>query len=210
VALWLLAGLLAVLGLLILGQLLARLIVLESASFGALRAVGMSPAQLTAAGLIRAALIGSAGAVLAAVLAFAASPLFPVGLAAVAELHPGVDADWLVLGLGMAGVVIAAVACAAWPARRAARAPSQPAAVPPRGPSAASALARAVKPVSAATGIRLALHRGAGRSAVPVPSTIIAAAVGIIGLSAAMVFTASLGHLLATPQALRGELGRDR
>ncbi len=200
VALWLLAGLLAVLGLLILGQLLARLTVLESASFGALRAVGISPAQLTAAGLIRAALIGSAGAVIAAVLALAASPLFPVGLAAVAELHPGVDADWLVLGLGMAGVVIAAVSCAAWPARRAATASSRPAVVPPRRPRAASALARAVKPVSAATGIRLALHRGAGRTAVPVPSTITAAAVGIIGLSAAMVFTASLGHLLATPR----------
>ena len=104
------------------------------------------------------------------------------------------------LGLGIAGVVIATVSCAAWPARRAATAPSQPAVVPLRGPSAASAIARAVKPVPAATGIRLALHRGAGRSAVPVPSTITAAAVGIIGLSAAMVFTASLGHLLATPR----------
>jgi len=199
-ALWLLAGLLALLGLLILGQLLARLTVLESASYAALRAVGMSSAQLTAAGLIRAALIGAAAAVLAGALALAASPLFPVGLAAIAEPHPGLNADWLVLGLGMAGVVIAAVSCAAWPARRAATAPSQPAVVPPRGPSAASAIARPVMPVPAAMGIRLALHRGAGRTAVPVPSTITAAAVGVIGLSAAMVFTASLGHLLATPR----------
>jgi len=199
VALWLLAGLLAVLGLLILGQLLARLTVLESASYGALRAVGMSPAQLTAAGLIRAALIGVAGAVLAAVLAVLASPLFPVGLAAIAEPRPGIDADWRVLGLGMAGVVIATVCCAAWPARRAATASRQSAHVLPRGPSAASVIARAVKPVPAATGIQLALHRGAGRTAVPVPSTIAAATVGVIGLSAAMVLTASLGHLLATP-----------
>jgi hypothetical protein len=204
IALWLLAGLLALLGLLILGQLLARLAVLESASYAALRAVGMSAAQLTAAGLIRAAMIGAAGAVLAAVLALVASPLFPVGLAAIAEPHPGVDADWLVLGLGMAGVVIAAVSCAAWPTWRAATAPSRPAVVPPRGPSAASVVARPVGPVPAAMGIRLALHRGAGRTAVPVPSTLTAAAVGIIGLSAAMVFTASLGHLLATP-TLYGE-----
>ena len=199
VALWLLAGLLALLGLLILGQLLARLTVVESASYGALRAVGMSPAQLTAAGLVRAAMIGAAGAVLAAVLALAASPLFPVGLAGIAEPHPGIHADWLVLGLGMAGVVIAAVSCAAWPARRAATAPRPQAVIPPGGPRAASAIARAVKPVAAAMGIRLALHRGAGRSTVPVPSTITAAAVGVAGLSAAMVFTASLGHLLATP-----------
>ena len=200
VALWLLAGLLALLGLLILGQLLARLTVLESDSYGTLRAVGMSPAQLTAAGLARAAMIGAAGAVLAAVLALAASPLFPVGLAAIAEPHPGINADWLVLGLGMAGVVIATVSCAAWPARRAATAPRPQAVIPAGGPWAASAITRAVKPVPAAMGIRLALHRGAGRTAVPVPSTITAAAVGVIGLSAAMVFTASLGHLLATPR----------
>ena len=200
VALWLLAGLLALLGLLILGQLLARLTVLESDSYGTLRAVGMSPAQLTAAGLVRAAMIGAAGAVLAAVLALAASPLFPVGLAAIAEPHPGINADWLVLVLGMAGVVIATVSCAAWPAWRAATAPRPQAVIPPGGPWAASAITRAVKPVPAAMGIRLALHRGAGRTAVPVPSTITAAAVGVIGLSAAMVFTASLGHLLATPR----------
>ena len=152
VALWLLAGLLALLGLLILGQLRARLTVLESASYGTLRAVGMSPAQLTAAGLARAAMIGAAGAVLAAVLALAASPLFPVGLAAIAEPHPGINADWLVLGLGMAGVVIATVSCAAWPARRAATAPRPQAVIPPGGPWAASAITRAVKPRSCGDG----------------------------------------------------------
>ena len=42
ITLWMLAGLLTMLGLLVIGQLLSRLTALESASFGALRACGMS------------------------------------------------------------------------------------------------------------------------------------------------------------------------
>jgi FtsX-like permease family len=201
VALWLVAGLLAVLSLLVLGQLLARLSRLESTGYGALRAVGMSRAQLAAAGLIRAAVIGAAGAAFAVLLAVAASPAFPVGLAGIAEPRPGVDADWLVLGLGAAGVVLATVGCAAWPAWHAAAAVFRhPAGVPLRGSPAMSVMAGAIPPVSAAMGIRLAVRRGAGRTALPVASTIAAAAVGVTALSAAMVFTASLGNLLATPR----------
>ena len=66
IALWLLAGVLAVVGLLVFGQLLARLTALESADFGVRRALGMTAGQLTAVGVARAALIGAAGAVLAA------------------------------------------------------------------------------------------------------------------------------------------------
>jgi hypothetical protein len=60
-ALWLLAGALALLGLLILAQLLARLTAVESADYPVLRSLGMSPVQLTVAGLVRAALIGGTG-----------------------------------------------------------------------------------------------------------------------------------------------------
>jgi ABC-type lipoprotein release transport system permease subunit len=199
VALWLLSGLLTLLGLLILGQLLSRFTVLESADFGVLRSFGMGPAQLTATGLVRAALIGAAGAVLALVVAVAASPVFPVGMAAIAEPRPGVNADWLVLGLGMAGVPAAVTCCAAWPAWRAATAARRPAARPaPR--AGVPALVRGIRPVPAATGIRLSLHRGSGRTAVPVASTITASVVGVVGLSVALVFSASLGSLLGTPR----------
>jgi len=200
VALWLLAGLLALLGLLILGQLLARLGAVESVSFGALRAIGVNPVQLTAVGLVRAVLIGTAGAVVAAAIALAASPLFPVGLAGIAEPDPGFDADWPVLTIGMLGVVAGCVCCAAWPARLAVTGPRQVAAARPPQMAGLSAVAAAVRPVPAATGIRLALHRGAGRTAVPVLSTVAAAAVGVAGLSAALVFAASLSNLLATPR----------
>ena len=113
VALWLLAGVLAVLGLLILGQLHARLTGADQADSGTLRALGVVPRQLAAAGLARAALIGGAGAVLAVATAVAISPVFPVGLAGIAEPYPGIDADWTALLLGAGGVLVATVGVAA-------------------------------------------------------------------------------------------------
>jgi putative ABC transport system permease protein len=200
VALWLLGGLLALLGLLVLSQLLSRLTVLESADFGVLRSFGMGPAQLTAAGLVRAALIGAVGAVVALVVAVAASPVFPVGMAAIAEPDPGVNADWLVLGLGMAGVVVVVTCCAAWPAWRAATAALRSADASSPRSGRLAALVGGIRPVPAATGIRLSLQRGSGRTAVPVASTVTASIVGVLGLSAALVFSASLGSLLGTPR----------
>ena len=48
-------------------------------------------------------------------------------------------------------------------------------------------------------GIRLALDSGAGRTAVPVRSAVASATVGVTALSAAIVFAASLSHLLGSP-----------
>ena len=120
VALWLVCGLLAVIGLLVLGQLLARLSFLDSAEYGTLLALGMSRRALLAVGFGRAAAIGAAGGACGAVLAVLASPALPVGLAGVAEPYPGMHADGSVLGLGVAGTVLATMAAAAWPAWRAA------------------------------------------------------------------------------------------
>ena len=208
VALWLLAGMLAVLCLLILGQLQARLTAAEQADFGTLRAVGAVPRQLAAAGLARAALIGGAGAVVTVILAVAVSPVFPVGLAGIAEPHPGIDADWTALLIGAGGVLAATVGVAAWPAWRAAQVRAGGAAGLPGGAarvhldrrSAVLAVTRSVRSVPVATGIRLALQRGAGRTAVPVRSAVAATAIGVVGLSAALGFSASLGYLLATPR----------
>jgi len=115
VALWLLAALFGVIGLLIVGQLLARLSFLEATGYGTLRALGMSRGQLMTACLVRAAAIGAAGGIIAAVLGVALSPLLPVGLARVAEPHPGIDADLLILAAGLAAAILITTACAAWP-----------------------------------------------------------------------------------------------
>jgi hypothetical protein len=208
IALWLLAGVLAVLGLLIVGQLQGRLSAAEQADFGTLRAISVVPRQLAAAGLARAALIGGAGALLTVILAVAISPVFPVGLAGIAEPHPGIDADWTALLLGAGGVLVATVGVAAWPAWRAAQVRAGEAASLPGEvagmyldrQSVVLTVTRSLQSVPVATGIRLALQRGTGRTAVPVRSAIAATAVGVVGLSAALGFSASLGYLLATPR----------
>jgi hypothetical protein len=200
VALWLLAGLFGVIGLLIAGQLLARLSFLEATGYGTLRALGMSRGQLMTACLGRAAAIGAAGGVIAIVLGVALSPLLPAGLAGVAEPHPGIDADVPVLAAGLAAAVLVITGCGAWPGWRAAS-ERPPAARAEPGQQRRPVISRltAAGPVPLVMGIRLALHRGAGRTAVPVRSAIASAAVGVAALSAAIVFAASLSHLLASP-----------
>ena len=202
VALWLLAALFGVIGLLIVGQLLARLSFLEATGYGTLRALGMSRAQLMTAGLGRAAAIGAAGGVIAAVLGVALSPLLPVGLAQVAEPHPGIHADVRVLAAGLAAAILVTTGCAAWPGwRAAAERPLARRAEPGQRQRRRGVISRlaAAGPVPLAMGIRLALHRGAGKAAVPVRSAVASAAVGVAALSAAIVFAASLSHLLASP-----------
>jgi hypothetical protein len=133
----------------------------------------------------------------AAILAVVMSLVFPVGLAAIADPHPGVAVDWPALGLGMLAVVAVTVGCAAWPSWKAARAACR--AEPAVQVAAWSAPARAL-PVAVALGARLALQQASGRTRVPVRSMVIASAVGVLGLTAALVFTSSFDYLLATPR----------
>jgi len=201
VALWLLAGLLAVTGLLIARQLLARLVAAESGPSDSLRALGVTRRQLMTAGLGRAALIGAVAGATAVLLAVALSPVFPVGLAGVAEPYPGVDADFPALAVGAAGTLLLVVAAAAGPTWRAAgRRPGRALAPASGRPSGVTRVTTALRPVSGAVGVRLALQRGAGATALPVSSTLAGAALGIAALTAALVFAASLTHLAATPR----------
>ena len=200
VALWLLAALFGAIGLLILGQLLARLTFLEAAEFGTWRALGMSRVQLLAASLARAAVIGVAGGAAAVAAAVALSPLLPVGLARVAEPHPGIDADILVLAGGAAAAILVTVTLTAWPGwRAAAHGPlARPAGQPGRAglPGLPGSDSR---PVPLGMGLRFALRRGPAGSAVPVRSAVASATVGVAALSAAIVFGGSLSYLLASP-----------
>ncbi|HEV3354890.1 MAG TPA: FtsX-like permease family protein [Acidimicrobiales bacterium] len=201
VALWLLAGLLGVTAALILSQLFFRQALLEGRDHASLHALGMERDQLWAIGMGRAALIGAAAAVVAVVTAIALSPLTPVGIARIAEPRPGVSTDLFVLALGALGTVVLALAAAAYPSWQAARPPSTADEARASGPTAlGDALARASVPPPVAAGVRLALDPGRGRSAVPVRSTVIGAALGIGALAGALVFNGSLAHLLGTPR----------
>ncbi|MBV8979363.1 MAG: ABC transporter permease, partial [Acidimicrobiia bacterium] len=201
VALWLLTALLGVTVALILSQLFFRQALLEARDQAALRALGMERDQLWAIGIGRAALIGVAAAVVALVTALALSPLTPVGIARIADPRPGLHADLAVLAAGALGTICLAVAAAAYPTWQAARLPSTATAEPSGAPTALQdALARSSVPPAVAAGIRLALDPGRGRSAVPIRSTVIGAALGVGALAGALVFNGSLSHLLESPR----------
>jgi ABC-type lipoprotein release transport system permease subunit len=204
-ALWLLAGLLMVVAVLVLGQLLARQIALDATDYPVLRSLGMTRRQLLGLAVARCAVIGAAGAALAVGVAIALSPLTPIGLARTAEPAPGLACDTLALLIAAAGTTVLAAAVALWPAWRAAQAASpalrtgaEPG--PGRRSAVADASARAGLPATLTAGVRMALERGRGRATVPVGTTIGVAIVGLGALVASLIFGASLSHLLGSPR----------
>lgn len=119
---WLLAALAALAGLATVAQALSRQAVVESETYRTLAAMGFGPGKVATLGMVRALVVGVAGAIGAVALAFALSPLTPVGEARLAEPATGLRFDTLVLGLGGLAVVVAVLVLGLWPAVHAARA----------------------------------------------------------------------------------------
>ncbi|MBA2437473.1 MAG: FtsX-like permease family protein [Acidimicrobiia bacterium] len=205
-ALLVFAVLVAIAGLLMVGQSLARQVQLDLGERPALRAMGMTPVQLSGVIVLRALLVGGAGAVVAAVVALVLSPFSPVGLARSAEVDPGIVADLPVLVLGALAVV--AIVCAR--AMLAARAGPMDGVSLAGGGSpvrrtfrVVERLAGAGAPTSAVVGVRMAVEPGRGASAVPVRSALLGATVAVAAVAGGLAFTAALDRLVATP-ALQG------
>jgi putative ABC transport system permease protein len=206
---WLLAGLTALAGMVVLAQALARQAETDAEPYGVYSALGATWRQLAGAGLIATLLVAVAGASIGTALAVLLSPLTPVGLARVAELSTGFTFDTVVLGPGAGVAVLVVFALGTWPAvrtaRRAARADGAEAARgAPRASRTAMLLAGAGAPPSALIGVRRALERGHGRAAIPARTALLGSVLAVAALSAAVVFGASLGHLTSTP-ALYGQ-----
>jgi hypothetical protein len=203
-ALALFALILAVTALLIVGQVATRLLLAAASDNPALVALGMTRGQLLAASLVQVGVAAAAGAAVACGAAVAASPLMPIGPARLAEPDPGLSADVPVLAAGFAATVVLLLARAAWPAWRQAsarlRPGSDPAGVPGRRSRAAEWLGQAGAPVTAVTGVRLALDPGRGRTAVPVRSALLGTALSLAAVAAAVTFGASLLQLVHTPR----------
>ncbi|HLK44741.1 MAG TPA: ABC transporter permease, partial [Acidimicrobiales bacterium] len=199
---WLFALLAALTGLALIGQALARQSLVERESFPTLSALGLTPSQLTGLGLMRAtsiALVGSAGAVLLALLV---SPLTPVGEARAAATSSGFFLDGLVVGVGALAIVLCVVGFAAYPAFRAAQARALVAAeerTVARSSRVARGLGRLGAAPSVLIGVRHALERGRGRGSVPVATALLGAVAAVTAISGTSVFGASLTRLLDTP-----------
>jgi hypothetical protein len=204
VALWVFAGLVAATALLVAGQSVSRQLVLQGDDDPTLRALGMAPWQLLAVALAQVALMAVTGAVLAVVIAVAASPLMPIGAVSVVEPQPGFSVDVAVLGVGAAATVLLLLLRALLPAWRQARAAgagsAQAAAGDGRGSRLGAALAQAGLPPSAVVGVRMAVEPGRGRTAVPVRSTMAGTALAVTAVVAALTFAISLSHLVDTPR----------
>ncbi len=186
------AALVALTGLVLVGQSLARTLALEAEDGPVLRALGLGPGGLTAVAGVRALSVAAPAAVIAVVVAVALSPLFPISLARRAEIDPGVDVDAPVLALGALAVVVVTVAWGLLTGLRLARgtAAGTRAAQPSR---VAARLAEAGAPPAMLTGTRLALQRGRGRSA------LVGLALAVVVVVAAATFGRSLDRLVDTP-----------
>ena len=184
------------------GQALARQVLLDEADLVILTGLGMSRAQIVAAAVLRAALAGVAGGVLAVAGAVAASPLMPVGLARQAEISPGISADALVLAAGFLAIVLVIAALGALPAWGVSRrGPGRgEAARRAGGPRLAGLLARSPLPLTTVLGVRFGLTRGRDRTAVPVGTALAGAATAVLAVAAALTFGASVDQLVNSPR----------
>jgi hypothetical protein len=195
----------------LIGQSVARYTSAAVADLQVLQAVGLTPRQAVASAAAPPFLAAAAGATFGVAAAIVASRWMPIGAASYAEPHPGIDADWLILGPGwvLAPALVAAgsaaVAALALTARRRQVIPRRP------GPAAAVATAAAAAGlgVPVVVGARFALEPGRGRSAVPVRPALLGAVVGVLGVLAAFTFAAGVSDAAANPARFgqTGQLG---
>jgi hypothetical protein len=199
---YVLAGLAALAALAVIGQAIARQSVAERTDHPALSALGMQPREFVLVALVRALLIGSAGAAGAVLVTVLVSPMTPVGEARTAVPSPGrMSFDPVVLPFGALAVLAAVTAVSAWPAVRHARLlrsrPHRRAAPVAVAVAAGQAAALAGLPATALIGIRHALERGRGGQ--PVGTALLGMVMAVGALCATAVFGGSLTHLISSP-----------
>ncbi len=189
----------ALAALIIAGQLIGRQIRLGADDLGTLRALGASPAMTVGDGLpgVLAAVV--AGALLAVAVAVGLSPLAPLGTVRTVYPYPGVAFDWTVLGGGAAVLTGVLALVAVTLAYRAAPHRATRARLTGRGSAIVRAAAGLGLPPPVVEGIRLAVDPGRGRSAVPVRSAILGAALAMIVVVGTVTFGASLDTLVSRP-----------
>ncbi len=190
--------------LLIAGLAISRALWEYGEELDVLRALGADPRTTTAdaaLGLVVAVIVG---AVVAVGLAVALSPLALIGPIRQVDRAPGIAFDWTVLGIGLAVLTVGLAALTAVLAYRRATRPFGERAEPvERRSRLVNAAARVGLPPPAIAGLRFSLERGHGRTAVPVRSALIGAALAVTVVVATLTFAGSL-HTLDSHPALYG------
>jgi hypothetical protein len=181
----------------LIGQSVSRYTSATMADLQVLQAVGMTPRETVAAASAGPFLAAVAGATLGVAGAIVASRWMPIGLASSAEPHPGIDADWVILGPGW--VIAPALVLAGAAATAATTLTARRRRAVPRRSAVVAAAAGAGLPVPAVVGARFALEPGRGRSAVPVRPALLGAVAGVLGVLAAFTFSAGVSDAAANP-----------
>jgi hypothetical protein len=181
----------------LIGQSVARYLTATITDLQVLQAVGLTRRQGIAAAVAAPLLAAALGTSLGVAAAVVASRWMPIGAAALAEPHPGLNADWLVLGAGWAAAPLLIGAGAAVVAARALSARRRDAAA--RRSLVAAAATRAGLPVPLVIGTRFALEPGRGLRAVPVRPAVLGAVAGVLGVLAAFTFAAGVSDAAANP-----------
>jgi ABC-type antimicrobial peptide transport system permease subunit len=201
----LLAILAAIAGVMILGQSLVRRTALGAIDTPVLRALGMTRRQMVWGAAIPALIVAAGGMIVAVAGSLAVSPLFPTGLARVADPSHGIHLDVFASALGVGVIVVATVLSVIVPAMRLSRSRGGVEGTieyggAERRSSVAAAIARLPLPPSAGAGARLALEPGHGRTATPVRSAIFGLALAVAGMVAAFGFASSMDYFTHTPR----------
>jgi hypothetical protein len=202
---WILAGLAALAGIVVVAQALSRQATIEAEPYDTFSALGVTRRQLVVLSMTTTLIIAAGGVLGGVAIAFGLSPLTPVGEARLADPSPGFAFDASALLPGALAAIIVVLALGLWPAIRTARThrPAQASQVT-RPSRIVSRLASAGASPSVLIGVRHALQRGRSRAAVPVGSALTGSILAITALCATTVFGASLTHLTSTP-ALYGQ-----
>jgi len=179
------------------GQSVARYTSATVADLQVLQAVGMTPRQAVASATAPPLLAAAAGATLGVAAAIVASRWMPIGAASYQEPHPGISADWLILGPGW--VLAPALVAAGSAATAALTLTARRRHAVPRRSGVAAAAAAAGFGVPVVVGARFALEPGRGRSAVPVRPALLGAVAGVLGVLAAFTFSAGVSDAAANP-----------
>jgi hypothetical protein len=194
-------GLIAALAMLVIaGQVISRRLRFNATDLTVLRALGATPSTTVVDGLVGIAMSIIAGSILAGIVAVVLSPLALLG-----PIRPyipnGVDVDWTIIGIGVVVTMLVFLSLAVAFAFRVTprRSIAQRQIARFRGSSAARLAANASMPVSAVTGMRLALEPGTGRNSVPVRSAILGTVFALMIVTSTITFGASLHTLISKP-----------
>ena len=188
----------ALAGVVLVGQALARTVYGTAEAGSALRALGFTRNGLVG-GLVLPQSVTAAVAMTTAVgTAIALSPWFPVGLAGRLEPDRGLHADWLVVAPGAVTIALAVLAGAAVAALRATS--SRPGHLTVGSRTSLAPVLRRVAPLPAVIGAGLALRRGEGSRALPVRPALASGIAAVLGVVGAFGLLSGIDDALLRPE----------